>query len=86
VDPVVLNKAGYRIRPMLVDAEHQVAGHADIKRSIASARKDVDAWALLDHVPCRGLGPAFAGTTKYVHTQALSRGDDKPATAGLAPG
>ena len=56
MDPVVLDKAGNRIRPMLVNPEHQVAGHADIKRPIPSARKDVDAWALLDHVKCRGPG------------------------------
>jgi hypothetical protein len=47
MDPVVLNKAGHRIRPMLVDADDQIAGHADIKIPITSARKDVDGWALL---------------------------------------
>src|SRR5215469_17256296 len=73
MDPVVLNKASHRIRPMLVDAEDQVAGHADIKGPIASARKDVDAWALLHHVRRRvsgsslrrALGPRFRGDDEY---------------------
>jgi hypothetical protein len=43
----------------LPDAEREIAGHADIKSAIPSAREDVDAWALLGHLRSCGLGPRF---------------------------
>jgi hypothetical protein len=56
MDATILNKAGHRVRPVLPDAERQIAGHADIKSPIALAREDVNAWSPLDHLRSRGPG------------------------------
>src|SRR5215467_4480830 len=64
VDSVVLHKAGHCIRPMLPDAANEIVGDAGIKRTVAFARKDIDARAVLHHSRNQWPWvPAFAGTT-----------------------
>jgi hypothetical protein len=47
VDAVIASKTRNKVGPMLVNAAHQIIGHADIKRSADAARKDVDPIAML---------------------------------------
>jgi len=63
VNAVAPREAGDRIRAVLRDAASEIAGDADVERSITPAREDIDARALVRHATAELWVPAFAGTT-----------------------
>ena len=62
VDAVIPHKASNRIGPVLPNTASKIAGYAGIKRTIASARKDVNTRAFLRrHANQWALGPRVRG-------------------------
>jgi hypothetical protein len=51
VNPVVAAEAGAGIRPMFMDAPHEIVGYADIERATNIARQDIDPIGLALPIP-----------------------------------
>ena len=54
VDAIAASEAGDLIVPVLPDARGKAGGDANVERSVALARQDVDAWCAFSHggIPC----------------------------------
>jgi hypothetical protein len=50
IDSVPLGETRHGVSTMLEDATSEIGRHSDVKRAIATACEDVNAWSLFDHM------------------------------------